>query len=199
MLAADLLIPDRGEISIGPVSATRNLDQYRSRIAYVPQSPYLFHGTIRDNLILGNSEITEEEMIRAAKICQAHEFIQQLPNGYDTVVSERGSSLSGGQRQRLTLVRAVLSGKPYLILDEATSALDIATEQALWNSLREHLADRTLVVITHRLTTITFCDRIDYMERGAVIASGTHRELIENYAPYAALYSLQDEAAKTGA
>lgn len=187
-LAAGLLLPDLGDVSLGRISVLNHLDDYRAQVAYVPQTPFLFHGSIRNNLTMFNEYASDEDLIKVTKICQAHDFIEQLPDGYDTVVSERGESLSGGQRQRIMIARAILLNRPIIILDEATSALDVQTELELIRALKTSLHNRTIIFITHRLTATASFDRIDYMEAGSIVESGTHAELIEDNKLYATLY-----------
>lgn len=150
----------------------------RKHIAYVPQEPLLFHRTIRENITYGKPKATTKDVEAAAKMAYAHDFITALPQGYDTVVGERGVKLSGGQRQRVAIARAILKDSPILILDEATSALDSESEKAIQKALWKLMRGRTAVVIAHRLSTIQKMDRIIVLDAGRIIEEGTHKELL---------------------
>ncbi len=163
----------------------------RSITGYVSQDVFLFHGSVRENITYGCPDATDEQVQQAAIAAEAHEFIMQLPDGYSTVVGERGQKLSGGQRQRLSLARAILVDPAILVLDEATSAVDNETEAAIQRSLARVTKGRTSVVIAHRLSTIRDADRIWVLEAGQVIESGTHEELLRNPGLYAALWRVQ--------
>ncbi|WP_027085082.1 ABC transporter ATP-binding protein [Cohnella panacarvi] len=178
-LAAGLLFPDEGDVRIGGTSTLANAEYARSIVSYVPQTSYLFSGTIRENLLKVKSDASEEELIAAAAAAQAHEFIRSLPEGYDTSLKEHGSTLSGGQRQRLAIARAILADRTILILDEATSALDMDTERRVMEAIlsRTREQGRTLLVIAHRLTTVQDADSILVMREGKVVQQGTHRQL----------------------
>jgi ATP-binding cassette, subfamily B, bacterial len=167
------------------------LQDLRQAIGLVSQDVFLFHGTVAENIRYGSFEATQKEVIAAAKIAEAHEFIVQLPQGYDTIVGERGQKLSGGQRQRLAIARAVLKNPPILILDEATSAVDNETEAAISRSIERITQNRTTIAIAHRLSTIRHADRIYVMERGKLVESGKHEELIEKSEIYASLWRVQ--------
>ncbi|MGA9382913.1 MAG: ATP-binding cassette domain-containing protein, partial [Phormidium sp.] len=156
------------------------------------QDTLLFNGTIRDNISLTNPEATDEEIIEAAKIAVAHDFIMSLSNGYNTVVGERGSSLSGGQRQRIAIARTVLQSPRMLILDEATSALDYHSEHQVCENLGKAFKDRTVFFITHRLSTVRSADLILMMDQGAVVEQGTHKELMALKGRYYCLYQQQE-------
>lgn len=169
------------------------LDALRDRIAYIPQETFLFSGTILENLVLGLDEYTMEEVIAACQKAQAHEFINHLPLRYETMLEENGANLSGGQRQRLAIARAILRKPDILILDEATSNLDTITEQAISNTIEEYAKDMTTIIIAHRLSTIRHCDRIFVMEKGTVIESGSHDELLQQNGTYAELWNRQVE------
>ena len=161
----------------------------------VPQDSVLFDGTIRDNLLLVKPDASAEEMIAAARMACAHDFIMNLPKGYNSSVGERGAGLSGGQRQRMALARAVLQNPRLLILDEATSALDARTERQVCLNLLEAFRGRTVFFITHRLTTVQPADLIVLMDRGAVMEVGDHRELMRRQGWYYALYQSQMQEA----
>lgn len=152
-------------------------ESLRENIAVVPQEPLLFHRSIRDNIAYGKAGATEEEIIMVAKKAQAHDFISALPEGYNTMVGERGVKLSGGQKQRVAIARAMLKNAPILILDEATSALDSESEVAIQKALHELMAGKTVVAIAHRLSTLREMDRIIVLENGAIIEDGTHDTL----------------------
>lgn len=163
----------------------------RQQFAIIPQEPLLFHRSIADNLRFGRLTATDEELRSAARAAHAHDFIQQLPQGYDTLVGERGIKLSGGQRQRLTIARALLRPSPILILDEATSSLDTLTEQTIQQTLRELPAHRTLLVIAHRLSTVAHLERILVFQAGRLVEEGTHDALLALGGEYARLWQLQ--------
>lgn len=184
--------PAAGVIRIDgqPISEV-SVASLRSQIALVSQDVFLFEGTIRDNIAAGRKDATEEEIIAAAKAAQADEFIRSLPHGYDTQVGELGSQISGGQRQRISLARAFLKNAPIILLDEPTSALDSETEQSIQEALQELTRGRTTIVIAHRLSTVANADVIHVMDKGQVIESGRHRELIERGGLYAKLYRIQ--------
>ena len=167
------------------------LQNLRRAMAVVGQDVFLFHGTVRENIAYGSPEASDEEIVAAADVAEAHAFIIELPEGYDTVVGERGQKLSGGQRQRLSIARAVLVDPPILILDEATSSVDNDTEAAIQRSLARLVVDRSTIVIAHRLSTIRHADVIHVMERGSIVESGTHEELVERDGLYASLWQVQ--------
>ncbi|MNY35415.1 Lipid A export ATP-binding/permease protein MsbA [compost metagenome] len=167
------------------------LNEMRSMITYVPQSPYLFSGTIRDNIAFSNAAASEEELQEAARLAGAEEFIAKLPDGYNTIIGEHGSSLSGGQRQRLAIARAFLRNAPLLLLDEATSALDNESEQLIQQSLDLLMKNRTTLVIAHRLSTVQGASRIIVLDKGTIVEEGTHDSLLHNNGLYAELYHLQ--------
>ena len=146
----------------------------------------------RENILLGRPDATEEEVIEAAKMANAHEFIMNLHDGYDTEVGERGVKLSGGQKQRLSIARIFLNNPPILILDEATSALDLESEAIIQEALDVLSKDRTTLIVAHRLSTITHADKIIVMQNGEIVETGTHKELIEKQGAYEHLYSIQN-------
>ena len=154
------------------------------QIGMVLQDSLLFEGTIWDNIALANPEASAEAVIEAATIAEAHEFIMNLPNGYDTKIGERGGSLSGGQRQRIAIARTVLSKPRILVLDEATSALDYETERKVFTNLTRAFKDYTVFFVTHRLNTVKSADLIIMMEAGEIVEQGTHRELMERKEAY---------------
>nr|WP_306229019.1 ABC transporter ATP-binding protein [Aurantimonas sp. CSK15Z-1] len=166
----------------------------RSQIAYVPQHPYLFEGTIRDNIRFGRPDATDAEVEEAARLAQAEEFIVTQPQGYDTPLGENGVTLSGGQRQRLSIARALVRDAPILLLDEATSALDTRSETLVQAALDQAMKDRTVIVVAHRLSTIVNADRILVVDRGTIAETGTHGELLERpQGLYARFYALQGQ------
>ncbi len=168
-----------------------DLEGLRRSIGLVSQGVFLFHGTVADNIRYGRPDATIDEVIEAARVAEAEEFIDRLPQGYNTIVGERGERLSGGQRQRLSIARAVLKDPPILILDEATSAVDNETEGAIQRSMERITRDRTTIIIAHRLSTIRHADRIIVLEDGQIVEEGTHDELIEQHGRYQLLWSVQ--------
>lgn len=186
--------PLEGSVLIDGIDINKvELYSLRRQIGVVPQDSVLFDGTIRDNLLLAKPDATAAEMIRAARIACAHDFIMALPQGYNSSVGERGAGLSGGQRQRLALARAVLQNPRLLILDEATSALDASTERQVCINLFEAFRGRTVFFITHRLSTVRPADLIVLMDRGAVMEQGSHAQLMEQQGWYYALYQSQNK------
>ena len=163
----------------------------RRAIGLVSQDVFLFHGSVRENIAYGNSDAKDDDIIHAAKMAEAHEFIIELPQGYDTIVGERGQKLSGGQRQRLSIARAILKNPPILILDEATSAVDNETEAAIAKSLKHITENRTTIMIAHRLSTIRHADCIYVVEKGKILEFGNHEELIDKQGIYENLWRVQ--------
>lgn len=184
--------PDAGSIRFDGVDI-RSFAQsdLRKSMALVSQDVFLFHGTVAENISFGAPDATGEEITEAARTAEAHDFIAALPNGYDTIVGERGQKLSGGQRQRLSLARALLTRSPVLILDEATSAVDNETEAAIQRSLARIAHSRTMVVVAHRLSTIRSADVIYVIDKGRVTQMGTHDDLIAADGIYRALWNVQ--------
>ena len=164
----------------------------RNQIGLVQQDNILFSDTVKENILLGRPDATDDEVVEAAKMANAHDFISNLPNGYDTEVGERGVKLSGGQKQRFSIARIFLNNPPVLILDEATSALDLESEAIIQEALDVLSKDRTTLIVAHRLSTITHADRIVVMENGRIVETGTHQQLINKRGAYEHLYSIQN-------
>ncbi len=166
-------------------------DDLRSSVAYVPQEPLLFHRSIKENIAYGDLTATQEEIIQAATLAHAHEFIEKLPQGYDTLVGERGVKLSGGEKQRVAIARAMLKKAPVLVLDEATSALDSKSEKAIVSALDNLMKGRTTIVIAHRLSTIRKLDRILVLKDGKISEDGSHEDLLAQKGMYSELWNHQ--------
>ena len=183
-----------GKVSIDGVDVREiELDQLHQSVSMVLQDVFLFHGTVRENILFGKPGATEEEMIRAAEIANATEFIDHMPNGYDTLIGERGVKLSGGQKQRLSIARAVLKDSPILILDEATSSVDTETELLIQQALERLIKGRTTIIIAHRLSTVRNADRIVALEGTKIVEAGTHEELLVKKGLYHKLYTAQQQ------
>jgi ATP-binding cassette subfamily B protein/subfamily B ATP-binding cassette protein MsbA len=192
------LIPRFYEVCDGSVTIDGHdlrdltLESLRQQISIVLQDVFLFHGTVRDNILFGRPEATEEEMIAAAQVANAHDFIMSLSNGYDTMIGERGVKLSGGQKQRISIARAVLKDAPILILDEATSSVDTETEMLIQQALERLMVGRTTIIIAHRLSTIRSADQIVVLEGRRIAETGSHAELITHRGLYHRLYTVQE-------
>ena len=186
---------DEGEIKIDGqnISEVQQIS-LRENIAYVPQETSLFHRTIAENIAYAKPDASRKEIVRAAKLANAHDFIMSLPDGYETLVGERGIKLSGGQRQRVAIARAILKDAPILVLDEATSALDSESEALIQDALEKLMKGRTSIVVAHRLSTIASMDNIVVLEGGKIIEQGTHRQLIKKGGAYDKLWSRQSGA-----
>jgi ATP-binding cassette subfamily B protein len=184
--------PQHGKITLDGVDLeSLNLRDLRRCIGLVSQDVFLFHGTVAENIAYGSFDANIEEIINAAKVAEADDFIMSLSQGYETIVGERGQKLSGGQKQRIAIARAVLKNPPILILDEATSAVDNETEAAIQRSLERITVDRTTIAIAHRLSTIRNADCIYVMEHGELVESGTHEQLLEKNGIYSSLWRVQ--------
>ena len=184
--------PSKGEISIdGKNIKNITLKSLRAQIGIVTQDVFLFNDTVRHNIAYGKLSATQNEVVSAAKAANAHTFIENLPNGYDTIIGERGMRLSGGERQRLSIARAVLKNPPILVLDEATSALDAESEKLVQDALERLMQNRTVIIIAHRLSTVIKSDRIIVLDKGKIIESGAHSELLAKDGIYTKLHNLQ--------
>ncbi|MBY7143785.1 ABC transporter ATP-binding protein [Virgibacillus sp. NKC19-3] len=183
---------DKGEVLVDgiPVSDYK-LTTLRKHIGFVLQEPFLFSTSIRENIRYGNSDMSEENIIDAAKRAQAHDFIMEMPDGYDTMLGERGMGLSGGQKQRIAIARAICINPSILILDDATSAVDMETEFAIQKALKEVMKDRTSFIIAHRISSLKHADEILVLDEGEVAERGTHAELLQNNGPYMRIYNIQ--------
>lgn len=181
-----------GSITLDDIEINRiQLKDLRRAIGLVSQEVFLFHGTVAENINYGSFDATLPEIMAAAQVAEAHRFIQDLPQGYDTIIGERGQKLSGGQRQRIAIARAVLKNPPILILDEATSAVDNETEAAIQRSLEQITKNRTTIAIAHRLSTVRNADCIYVMERGKLVEWGQHEVLLEQQGIYSSLWRVQ--------
>jgi ABC-type multidrug transport system fused ATPase/permease subunit len=184
--------PSRGQITIdGQNLRNIQLSSLRQQVAVVLQDSFLFNNSVAENLLYGKPDATREELIEAAKAANAHEFIIQLPEGYDTEIGERGVKLSGGQKQRLALARAILADPRILILDEATSSVDAEAEFLIQQALERVLKDRTSLVIAHRLSTVRNADKIIVLDKGRIVETGKHDVLLQNGGLYSQLYRRQ--------
>jgi ATP-binding cassette subfamily B protein len=187
-LVARLYDPERGEVAVDGIDVRDvTFDSLAAAVGVVSQDTYLFHASIRDNLAFARPDATEEEIEHAARAAQVHDLIASLPEGYDTLVGERGYRFSGGEKQRIAIARTILRNPPVLVLDEATSALDNETERAVQQALDDLTEGRTTIVIAHRLSTIRDADQIVVLNKGEIVERGTHDSLVELGGHYARL------------
>jgi subfamily B ATP-binding cassette protein HlyB/CyaB len=187
-----LYVPEAGRVLVDGIDlAMVDPAWLRRQLGVVLQEDMLFNRSVRDNIALADPAMPMEQVVAAASLAGAHEFILQLPEGYDTLVGERGSGLSGGQRQRIAIARALVTDPRILIFDEATSALDYESERIIQNNMHQICQRRTVFVIAHRLSTVRRADRIISVERGRIVEDGTHDELIRTKGPYANQHYLQ--------
>ncbi|WP_224333824.1 ABC transporter ATP-binding protein [Haloprofundus halobius] len=191
-LLARMYTPDEGSISADGTPHTEvDIDEWRSRVSVVRQDPHIFNDTLKRNVTIGNRDVSQDELETACEIAQITEFLDDLPNGYETVLGDQGVMLSGGQRQRVAIARALLKDADLLVLDEATSDLDTSLEKQVHEGIEAMERDYAMLVIAHRLSTVTNADRIYTMEKGRVVESGTHAELLSNDGVYGKLYNVQ--------
>lgn len=191
-LISRYFLPQKGRILIDGRDIKKiTLKSLRGQIAVVPQEVVLFHDSVLNNIKYGKIRAKEEEVVRAAKIANAHDFIERLPKKYKSVVGERGVKLSVGQKDRVGIARAVLRNPKILILDEPTSNLDAESEKLVQEALKKIMKGRTTFIIAHRLSTVAQADKILVLEKGRLVQEGTHQELIEQEGPYQKLYKLQ--------
>jgi ATP-binding cassette subfamily B protein len=191
-LVARFYDPTAGVVKLDGIDIQRfQQATLRQQIGFVLQETLLFHGTIATNIAYGKSGATLKEIVRAAELANATEFIDKMPDGYDTIVGERGVTLSGGQRQRIAIARALIRNHPILILDEPTSGLDAESEQLVFDALDRLMEGKTSIVIAHRLATIQRADRIFVIDQGAIVETGRHAELLAKGGLYARLHEIQ--------
>ncbi|MEP3383961.1 MAG: ATP-binding cassette domain-containing protein, partial [Flavobacteriaceae bacterium] len=183
---------NEGEILIDDINIKQiTKKSLRELMGLVTQDSILFNDTVKNNIGLGKEGATDEEIIAAAKVANAHDFIMELPNGYNTNIGDSGNKLSGGQKQRLSIARAVLKNPPIMILDEATSALDTESERLVQDALEKMMKNRTSIVIAHRLSTIQNADSIVVLNKGEIVEQGTHEELMTSKKGYKKLVEMQ--------
>jgi ABC-type multidrug transport system fused ATPase/permease subunit len=190
-LICRLYNPTTGIILFDETNSTLLDQNFNRNVAMINQSPYLFDMTIRDNMQLVKADATDEEIYDALKLANAYEFVSQLPEGLDSSLGEGGTRLSGGQKQRICIARALLKKSKVLIFDESTSALDNISQEHVMESVEQLKKNTTIITIAHRLSTIENCDKIYFIDKGQIIDSGTHKELLQNNKKYSALYNKQ--------
>jgi ATP-binding cassette subfamily B protein len=196
-LAARFYDVTSGRVTIDGTDVRKiKLSALREQVGIVPDEPFLFSLSIHDNIAYGRPHATRREVIEAAVAAGADEFILELPEGYETVVGERGYTLSGGQRQRIAIARALIVDPPILVLDDATSAIDVGVEQRIHGTLRERMRGRTTLIVAHRLSTISLADRVVLMADGRVIADGTHSSLLASEPRYAEVLAAATSSAE---
>jgi len=184
--------PKEGVVTVNDIDIRdMTLKSIRNKIGIVSQETILFNGTIRENIAYGKLDASYEEIVNAANAANAHTFINELAEGYDTHIGERGTKLSGGQRQRVSIARAILKNPPILVLDEATSHLDTESEREVQKAIENLMVGRTVLVIAHRLSTVQTASRILVIENGRIMEQGTHDELMNQRGHYKTLYDLQ--------
>ena len=193
-LLLGLYEPTKGEILVDDVPLSEyDLESWRRAIGFVSQDPFLIHGTVTENIIFGREGHSDGDVVAAAKLANSDSFIQELPEGYQTLVGERGMKLSGGQQQRLCLARALLSNPPLLFLDEATSSLDSISEHAIQQTIREISRDRTVIQIAHRASTVERADHIVVLHEGRIVEEGSHMDLLKSDGEYAKLFAIANQ------
>jgi subfamily B ATP-binding cassette protein MsbA len=198
-LIARFYDPVKGTVKIDGTDIRRFTQKsLRQQISFVLQETILFHGPLWQNIAYGRPEATREEIVRAAELANAMEFIEKLPEGLNTIVGERGMTLSGGQRQRIAIARAIIRNSPILILDEPTSSLDSASEKLVMEALERLMKGKTSIVIAHRLSTIQQADIVFVLNEGEIVDQGKHEELLKRGGLYAELYELQGKSEKVG-
>jgi ATP-binding cassette, subfamily B, bacterial HlyB/CyaB len=187
-----LYVPESGRVFVDGVDLAQvDSSWLRRQIGVVMQDNVLFNATVRDNIALANPGMPSEDVIAAARLAGAHDFILELPDAYDTMIGERGSTLSGGQRQRIAIARALVTNPRILIFDEATSALDYESERIIHDNMRQIVKGRTVFIIAHRLMAVRVADRILTIERGRITEDGTHEDLLRRGGRYSQLYAMQ--------
>jgi subfamily B ATP-binding cassette protein HlyB/CyaB len=191
-LVQRLYVPESGRVLVDGIDlAMVDASWLRRQIGVVLQENVLFNRTVRENIALADPGMPLDQVVAAARLAGAHDFILQLPEGYDTLIGERGGTLSGGQRQRIAIARALVTNPRILIFDEATSALDLESEQAIQRNMRHICKGRTVLIIAHRLSTVRHCDRIVTVEQGHIVEEGKHDDLIRSGGRYALLHRVQ--------
>jgi ATP-binding cassette, subfamily B, bacterial HlyB/CyaB len=187
-----LYVPESGRVLIDGIDLAQVDSAWlRRQIGVVMQENVLFNATVRDNIALANPAMPTDDIVAAARLAGAHDFILELPDGYDTMIGERGSTISGGQRQRIAIARALVSNPRILIFDEATSSLDYESERIIHDNMRQIVKGRTVFIIAHRLMAVRVADRILTIERGRIVEDGTHADLLCRGGRYASLHAMQ--------